>query len=224
MKKVFEIKSDGKTIFFRWLEDGEHGTVLNKECAMVKLSSSLKPFLIGIERNFTAYELGYIVQLKRKYSITIYEYFKSQKGTDWHQHLSLNLDTCSEKFFDGKYKTYNDLNKMLPDVVDEINKFTDIKIKYEPKKMFPEKKTYCQIKGIEFDIYEKTNKEKFEVWKGLKFYPEELEKLKIVDKYGNPLPNVKKGKKGKNGKSMEPPRLTEEEIKNLDEKHLQDSF
>ena len=142
--------------YYHWIAGGCR---VDEEERMIyiQLDAPLKKFLIGQKKHFTQYELGYISQLKKKYSCRLYEYLRSMVNFGC---ANLNVDTFSQTITDGKYKTAYDLKRRVIDpALDEINATTDITVSCEEVRIQTEtgKK---KITGFKFHITEKTHEEK----------------------------------------------------------------
>lgn len=146
----------GVTEFYHWIADGCRIDYNNKKI-YIQLSPGLMRFLTGKKRNFTKYELGFIMQLKKKYSCRLYEYLRSMVNFGC---ANLNVDTFSQTITDGKYKTAYDLKRRVIDpAIEEINATTDITVSVEEVRAQTDagKK---KITGFKFHITEKTHEEK----------------------------------------------------------------
>lgn len=146
----------GVTEFYHWIADGCRIDYNNKKI-YIQLSPGLTRFLTGKKRNFTRYELGFIMQLKKKYSCRLYEYLRSMLKFGC---ANLNVDTFSQNITDGKYKTAYDLKRrVIEPALEEINATSDITVSVEEVRtktdMGKEK-----ITGFKFHIAEKTHEEK----------------------------------------------------------------
>lgn len=127
-------------ILFRWIDTVE----LNKEdsnCIInIKLSSSLKPFLLELTKNFTQYELINILALRGKYTIRMYEILKSYM---FHGIWRVRIDELREIIECNKYKQFKEFNRnILKPSIKEINEYTDIEVSY---KMIKEGKFITEI-------------------------------------------------------------------------------
>ena len=129
--KSWWIKLDKKEILFSWIDTAtieENSGNIN-----ITLSESLKPFLINIKENFTKYELINILVLNSKYSIRLYELFKSYL---WLGGFDITIEDFRKLIGVGdKYKDYTELkrNIILP-CINEINKYTDLDVSFDVEK------------------------------------------------------------------------------------------
>lgn len=129
--KSWWIKIDKKELLFSWIDTAD---IEEKSGEVgITLSESLKPFLLDIKGNFTKYELINVLVLKSKYSIRLYEIFKSYL---WLNHWEIKVDDFRELIgIEDKYLDFTELkrNVILPSIK-EINKYTDLQIEYNTQK------------------------------------------------------------------------------------------
>lgn len=136
----------------RWLE---HASIKDDTGVVtVKFSKTLEPYLIGLSKEFTAYELINILPMKSQYSIRIYELLKSHA----YEHLDyeVKVDDLKEQLEAENYNRYPDFKRRVLDkAVSEINEFTDLEIRYE------QKKEGRRVDSLVFKIRRKKDKEVF---------------------------------------------------------------
>lgn len=126
--KATWIKIGDDTIRFRVFSESEYND--KQGSITVVLNSRLKKYLLEISHNYTAYELWNILSLKSKYSIRLYEIFKSyeyqhDKTFDYEELKSL---LCAEN-----YKVYSAfLVRVLNPALNEINLLTNLNVTFEP--------------------------------------------------------------------------------------------
>lgn len=142
--------------FYHWIAGGcridEH-----EKKIYIQLDPALKKFLTGNKRNFTRYEIGFIMQLKRKYSCRLYEYLHSMVNIGC---VNLNVDTFSRVITDDKYKLATDQKRfVIKPAIEEINATTDITVSFEEVRA---EGSYCRLKttGYKFHVKEKRLEEK----------------------------------------------------------------
>ncbi len=125
--KSWWIKVGRRDTLFSWIDTAtieENSGVVD-----IVLSESLKPFLLDIRGNFTKYELINILVLHSKYSVRLYEIFKSYL---WLHHWEVSIDDFRERIAVGdKYKDFTEFkrNVIVPSIK-EINKYTDLQIEF----------------------------------------------------------------------------------------------
>lgn len=129
--KSWWIKDGDKEILFAWLDTAR----VNPKTREIELtlSESLKPYLIDLRQNFTKYELINVLCLRSKYSIRLYEIYKSYL---WLSRWEVSLDEFRE-IIDVKDR-YLDFTEFKRNVINpsikEINKYTDLTISMETLK------------------------------------------------------------------------------------------
>ena len=119
--------SDKKDILFRWIDLAE----IEKGSGVIriKLHSSLKPYLLELRENFTKYELINVLVLKSKYAIRLYELLKSYL---WKGSWEVNIkELRSVLEVEDKYTEFKEFKRrIIVPAVNEINKYTDLDVKY----------------------------------------------------------------------------------------------
>jgi plasmid replication initiation protein len=94
---------------------------------VVKFDDMLRPLLLELGKNFTSYQLLYILPMTSKYSIRLYDFFKSYEYKTTTGRL--DVDELKQRLNCECYKNFAQFNRtVLKPALDEINKFTDIKI------------------------------------------------------------------------------------------------
>jgi len=129
--KGFWINLDDKTIVSAswleriWLREGD-GTVT------LKIDEHLKPWLLGLidEKQYTSYELEWILCMKKAWSIRLYELLRSYKRMRTVDSFTIDDFKAQLGVEDGKYKQTNDFLKELDKAVREVNEVTDITASY----------------------------------------------------------------------------------------------
>lgn len=149
---------DGKTeTLIRWIDKPymEEGSGTIK----IKLDNDLKPYLLQLQKNFTAYELKYILTLKSKYSIRFYEFLNSIHYRPLEKYeYTLSFEQLKQ-VVGADYNTYQNLNeRVIKPIVSEINEKTNKRI-----------------------VFENIKKGKAVVAFKIKIYPKELEERLALD-------------------------------------------
>lgn len=156
LKKAIKVLSDKSSWLngelFRWVDTAK--VIPNSGIVRVKLSDSLKPYLLELKENFTKYKLYNILVLKSKYSIRIYELLKSYF---WEGVYSVTIQEFKNSIGCDKFNEFKDFNKrVLTPAIKEINELTDIYV--EVTKL----KTGKCITDLKFDIHETSEKLPFD--------------------------------------------------------------
>ena len=98
--------------------------------AIVGFDPELKPFLLFLKNNYTSYQLVYVLAMKTKYAIRLYEILKSYLYIGEYQPTISELRALLQIV---GYDMYSDFRKrVLNPAVEEINRFTDIEITATP--------------------------------------------------------------------------------------------
>lgn len=124
--KSFWVETEDKVFKFRWFSEVEilkgTGTV------RILLNSNIKKYLIDLSKNFTQYELYNILALRGKYSIRLYEWFKSYSFLKEKQ---INIDEIKKILMAENYVNFKDFrNRVLDRSISEVNQYTDITVSY----------------------------------------------------------------------------------------------
>ncbi len=129
LKKPFSIREGDNEHQFNWFAKITY--VHNRGHVILSHHPDLKPLLLEVKQNFTAYNLKYALSLPSVYAIRVYELLKQ------YQKLKKRIITLEDlKYFlgiePGKYEHYGSFKrKVLNYVMREIEKHTDIKFTYE---------------------------------------------------------------------------------------------
>lgn len=127
--KSFWIATPEKEYLFRWLERLEIDKTQTK--VLCRFDERLKPYLLKLRESFTAFNLCYVLALKSKYAIRLYELFHSYL---YRKEFQLTLDEIRKMLkLEDKYAEYKELNRnVIKRAVDEINEYTDLSVNYKP--------------------------------------------------------------------------------------------
>lgn len=126
-KSVWITLPDGAETLVRWIEK----PYLYRDSGIIKirLDKDMMPYLIQLKANFTQYELIAILALKSKFSIRLYELFKSYEYLG-HYKVSL-ADLRKIMMLEKEYPKTNDFKRYVIDkALQEINTYTDIEVTY----------------------------------------------------------------------------------------------
>lgn len=161
--KSFWIETDEKIFKFRWFSEVD--ILKGKGKIRILLNSNIKKYLIDLSRNFTKYELYNILALKGKYSVRLYELFKS------YSFLSIktfDINDLKEILSATHYSNFKDFrNRVLTKSISEINEYTDLKVsfslEYSGKKVtkitfYIHQKEYSNKKESYYSTIESLNK------------------------------------------------------------------
>ena len=134
----------------RFTQSAEY--VENEATVKFMFSYAIIPYLVELEKRFTTYELEQVANLKSKYSMRLYEMLMQFRST---KNLKISLSDLRFRFglLETEYETMSNFKKYVLDLaVDQINKNTNLKVKYT------QKKRGRIIESFEFTFTEKTNK------------------------------------------------------------------
>ncbi len=142
--------------FYHWIADGCRIDKREKK-VYIQLSPGLKKFLTGKKRNFTRYEIGFMMQLKKKYSCRLYEYLRSMVNLGC---VNLNVDTFSQVITDNKYpRAADQMRYVIEPAIEEINATSDITVSVEEIREFSANGKGKPVQ-YKFHLKEKTHEEK----------------------------------------------------------------
>lgn len=152
-ESIWVRKPDGIEVLLRWLDRVEISP--NKGTIEYSFHSAMTPYLFGLKKKYTQYQLDYYLPLTSKYAKRLYEYLKSQ--IDDLGGVSLTIQTLKEKIDATIYERFPDFRRnALEPAVREINTYTDIKVSYELRK---KSRAYyyidfrmSKVEGVEMDI------------------------------------------------------------------------
>lgn len=142
------IKSpDGKSeILFSWISEAE--IIPDTGIVNITIGKKALPYLMSLKRDFLQYPLIAVLALRSKFSIRLYEIFKSYQYLG-HYEVSLKDLRYMMMIEPDEYKKTNDFRRFVLDrPLEEINTFTDLEVEYEVLK------TGRSITGFSFTISE----------------------------------------------------------------------
>ena len=149
--KVFEIKEPDGWLMISWFSsiryNGKNGTI------ELQFDPNLKPYLLQLKANFTAYNLRSVLPMRSSYSIRLYELLKQYEKIG---HRTFNVDDLRDTLQVPASYTWKDLKRrIIEKAVEDINAYADIIIEYEPIK------TGRAYTAVSFRIAPKNAKESF---------------------------------------------------------------
>lgn len=167
----------------RFIQSAEY---VEKE-AIVKFTfaKAIVPMLVELERNFTSYEIKQVANLQSRYAMRLYEMLVQFRST---KNLKISLSDLRFRLglLETEYETMSNFKKYVLDLaVDQINKNTNLKVKYT------QKKRGRIIESFEFTFTEKTNSKKEKLVNGdytitesqLTFFSRQLSEVQELGKY-----------------------------------------
>jgi len=126
-KSIWVKLDNGSEMLLRWF----NSVIINEKNGSVQLmfDEKMKPYLLELKDNYTKYELIYTLTMRSKYSIRLYELFKSYL---YRGQVIFEIDLLKCLLFAEKYERNNNFKQKVLDIaVREINELTDIWIKYD---------------------------------------------------------------------------------------------
>ena len=125
-----DLDEDEETLL-RWIEKPK----LNKRSGTIKirLDEDMKPFLLQLKQNFTAYELIYTLRFRSKYSTRLFELVSSIHYRTLEEYSrEYTIDELRRMMGAENYKTWQSFKeRALIPAVNEINLYSDKNLKYE---------------------------------------------------------------------------------------------
>lgn len=127
-KSIWITLPDGGETTVSWIE--KPTLYRNSGTMKIKLDKDMMPYLIQLKENFTSYELIAILALKSKFSLRLYELFKSYEYLGEYQ---VSLEQLRKTMMlETEYPKTNDFKRYVIDkALEEINTFTDLDVSYE---------------------------------------------------------------------------------------------
>ena len=138
-------KENPDWLFFHWFEYIRYipGTATIK----MKFSPVLEPYLLNLKETYTKYRLGYVINFKSEYSFRFYEIMKQYESI---AERTITIEEIKDLLMidKDKYTKYSHLKaKVIQKAIEEINKYSDIKINLEK-----EEKEGKKVEGLVFSI------------------------------------------------------------------------
>ena len=125
--KSFWVKINEEEVLCSWLSKVKMNVKSGR--IEIKLDNDLKPFLFELKKNFTEYSLFYILAMKSKYSIRMYELLKSYR---YKSDLTIEIEYLKEMLLATNYDRFYDFKKKVVEMaIGEINEYTDLKVTYD---------------------------------------------------------------------------------------------
>lgn len=127
----------GREVRFRWLDMIE----INRNTGKIRVSfhRTVENYLFQLKEQYTQYSLFNVLAMKCKYSVRVYEYLYSLK---YKKDIYVDIDEFRKRVDAEIYSRYVHLQqKVIKPSLEEINRYTDIHVEYEPIKSGREYKT-----------------------------------------------------------------------------------
>lgn len=122
-----ELKSDNAVLKTTWFASAQYFEGGKIE---LEFSRKLKPYLLGLKKSFTKYNLNYIIEFKSGYSIRIYQLLKQYQKIGVREIEVLMLKEYLQ--IGNQYAKYSHFKEKVINIAyNEINKNTDISFTFE---------------------------------------------------------------------------------------------
>jgi plasmid replication initiation protein len=101
----------------------------------VRIDGDLKPYLLELQKNFVQTDLKYIMHMTSQYAVRLYQLLKQYQKIGGRDFILAELQDTLQvpKSYTKKYNDFKE--KVLEIAVKQINEFTDLKVKYDVKKV-----------------------------------------------------------------------------------------
>jgi plasmid replication initiation protein len=129
-KSLWVRLENGKETLLRWIE--KPYIDYNKGVIQIRLDRDMKPYLLQIKKDFTKYELIWILAFSCKYSIRLYELISSIHYNELKEFKrSFTVDELKTLMGAETYKAYKDFRvRALEPAIEEINHYSNKSISY----------------------------------------------------------------------------------------------
>lgn len=155
--KATWIKIGDDTIRFRVFSESEYNE--RQGSITVILNSRLKKYLLDLSHNYTMYELWNILSLKSKFSLRLYELFKSYA---YKSKIEFDYEELKDLLCAKHYTVYSKFKeRVLEKGIQEINTYTNLIVEYE---VIKEGKNH-KVKRIDFNIKQKHSLEAYKAYR-----------------------------------------------------------
>ena len=130
-KSIWLDVGDGMEITLAWIDQ----VVLRKNdgTIQVKINDVMRPYLLQLKEQFTKYEFYYVLAMRSKYSVRLYELLKSYESLG---KCRFDIDDFKKMVDAQNYKRHPDFTRYVLDIaVREINDYGDLHVTYELEKI-----------------------------------------------------------------------------------------
>lgn len=128
-EKVITIElGQGKILKAHWYSS----CIVDENIGEIKFvfDKNIAPYLFELKSFYTQYNLEYVLPMKSKYGIRLYEFLKSIKSKHYRQRFS--IDEIRERIDCYSYPEYREFRRnVIEPALKEINAYTDLRVKYE---------------------------------------------------------------------------------------------
>jgi len=133
MSKPLEIETSTGWVIFNFFSKVEY--IRNDGLFKVRIDGDLKPYLLELKENFVKTDLKYIMNMTSQYAVRMYQLLKQSQKLGGRDFILSELQDVLQvpKSYTKKYNHFKE--KVLDVAVEQINKNTDFKVRYEVKKI-----------------------------------------------------------------------------------------
>lgn len=126
--------AESEEVLLSWLDGARISR--NSGKIKVRLSEDMKPYLLQLRDNFTRYEIAYVLCMRSKYSIRLYELVKSIHYRELETYVkTFTVEELRRRLDAETYPRFCNFNqRVLKPAVQEVNTYTDKEVSYEPIK------------------------------------------------------------------------------------------
>ncbi len=125
--KSFWVETEHEVYKFYWFSKARY--IKGSGEIKITLSEDFSRYLIGLSEHFTRYELWDILGLRSKYSIRLFELFKSYA---YQKTKEFEVDELKEILQATQYTNFRDFrNRVLNPAIEEINTYTELEVGFE---------------------------------------------------------------------------------------------
>lgn len=138
--------AEGEEVLLSWLDGAR--TSRNSGKIRIRLSEDMKPYLLQLRDNFTKYEIAYVLCMRSKYSIRLYELMKSIHYREIEAYTrTFTVEELRRRLDAEAYQRFCNFNqRVLKPAVQEVNTYTDKEVSCVPVRMGQ------KVEAIEFTI------------------------------------------------------------------------
>ena len=159
-KSIWVTLADGSEETLGWI----NRVRINKRSGVVliKLDEMMKPYLVQLKKTFTVYSIYFVLAMKSKYSIRLYEILKSYQNLGQYE---VEIEQLKMLLNAEAYDDFKDFRvKVLGIAMREINDYSDILASYELEK---KGRKFHKIKFLIKPKYKEKFDESIRTWKNI---------------------------------------------------------
>lgn len=131
-----------KTLTTHWFSSA----IIDEETNTIQITfdKNIVPYLYELKSFYTQYSLEYVLPMKSKYAIRLYEFLKSVQSKGYRQRFS--VEEIRERVDCFSYPAYKEFRRnVIEPALEDINAYTDLKVQYDPVKQGGNKITHLEF-------------------------------------------------------------------------------